>query len=435
VDITPPVGAPLIGFAGRGPATGVADPLTATALFVQSGGPDGHSVAIVACDLEGIDSEWTDEVRDKARAATGLTDLEVIVAASHTHYAPAGPSMDNEGVLEHPLSIAYTHLMVFDIVGAIVLAESRARSAVVRAVVGESHVGINRRETTEAGDIVLGHNEDGPRDPRVALVVVEADDGAEIASLVGFACHPVCLGGECREISADFVGPLRSTVERITGAPLLFLQGAAGDINPRTMGVSAQTPLDTALPLAAEVMRLRNLARSVTPAALTVRVSIATFDYAPLLPASVHDARSTVDQLATALYAAESVAAPDASVVGWTRLRLSRAVEALDTLESGEAPRSVQSQQFAVALTGDVAIATAPCELFTVLGEAIVSGSPFPFTVFAGYANGLIGYVPDRASYAEGGYEVTHGTLVAEGVGEDIARNAIGLLEAAHRAL
>jgi hypothetical protein len=435
VDITPPVGAPLIGFAGRGPATGVADPLTATALFLQSGGPDGPSVAIVACDLEGIDAEWTDEVRDKARVSTGLKDLQVIVAASHTHYAPAGPSMDNEGVLEHPLSIAYTRLMVFDIVGAIVLAESRARAAVVRAVVGESHVGINRRETTAAGDIVLGHNEHGPRDPRVALLVVEADDGAEIASLVGFACHPVCLGGDCCEISADFVGHLRSAVERITGAPLLFLQGAAGDINPRTMGVSAQTPLDTALPLAAEVVRLRNLAQSMTPAELTVRVITATFDYPPLLPASADDARSAVDELVARLSASESDATPDPSEVSWTRLRLTRAVEALDALESGEPPRRVPAQQFAIALTGDIAIATAPCELFTVLGEAIVSGSPFPLTVFAGYANGLIGYVPDRASYAEGGYEVTHGTLVARGVGEDIARNAIGLLEAAHRAL
>src|SRR5947209_1308110 len=105
VDITPPVGAPLIGFAGRGPATGILDPLTATALFLQSGGPQGTAVALVACDLEGIDAEWTNEVQRRARSETGIDDLHVIVTASHTHYAPAGPSMDNEGKLEDPLSI------------------------------------------------------------------------------------------------------------------------------------------------------------------------------------------------------------------------------------------------------------------------------------------------------------------------------------------
>ena len=40
VTITPPIGIPMIGFAGRGPARGIHDDLTATALVLE--GPAEH---------------------------------------------------------------------------------------------------------------------------------------------------------------------------------------------------------------------------------------------------------------------------------------------------------------------------------------------------------------------------------------------------------
>lgn len=433
MDITPPVGSPLIGFAGRGPATGILDPLTATVLFLQSGGPDGPALALVSCDLEGIDAEWTDDVQAHARTATGIADLHVIVSATHTHYAPAGPSMDNEGELEHPLSIAYTRLLVYDLAGAIQLACARARPAGLRVVAGSSDVGVNRRETTPDGDVVLGRNPAGPRDPGVVLVVVEGTDGDVIASAVSFACHPVSLGSECREISADFVSPLRSTVERVIGAPMLFLQGAAGDINPRAMGESPTAPLDTAMPLAAEVVRLWNGASQTALQDISIEVRTGTFGYPPLLPRSRADAVSEVTALAGRLGVLEADDTADPADVSWTRLRLSRARDALRAIESGDGAPAIEARQYAARIAPRLAIATAPCELFTVLGQEIVRRSPFPMTVFVGYANGLIGYVPDRDSYPAGGYEVTHGTLVACGAGEGIVENSVALLHAVDR--
>lgn len=433
VDITPPIGAPLIGFAGRGAATGILDPLAATVLFLQSGGPEEAALALVSCDLEGIDGEWTDEVQRQARVATGIVDLHVIVSATHTHYAPAGPSMDNEGPLEHPVSIAYTRLLVYDLVGAIQLAWSRAVPARVRVVAGESDVGVNRRETTPDGEAVLGHNPAGPRDPRVVLVVVEDADGNVIASAVGFACHPVCLGAECREISPDFIAPLRSTVERVTCAPMLFLQGAAGDINPRTMGESTTTPLGTAMPLAAEVLRLWNTSSQAIAHEISVQVCAETFGYAPLLPESRADAAAAVSDLATRLASLEADSSADDAEMSWTRLRLSRAREALHVIENEDSAHPIEARQYAARISPQLAIATAPCELFTVLGQDIIRRSPFPMTVFVGYANGLIGYVPDQASYEAGGYEVTHATLVARGAGEEIVENSVRLLRALER--
>ena len=54
--------------------------------------------------------------------------------------------------------------------------------------------------------------------------------------------------------------------------------------------------------------------------------------------------------------------------------------------------------------------------------------SPLPRTLFAGYANGTIGYVPTPESYPEGGYEVTHACRVGPEAAGMIADQSLELL-------
>src|SRR6185295_6062148 len=55
VEITPPIGFPMGGYAARsGPSTGVHDPLYATALVLKT---DELTVAIISCDLLSFPSE------------------------------------------------------------------------------------------------------------------------------------------------------------------------------------------------------------------------------------------------------------------------------------------------------------------------------------------------------------------------------------------
>jgi hypothetical protein len=60
------------------------------------------------------------------------------------------------------------------------------------------------------------------------------------------------------------------------------------------------------------------------------------------------------------------------------------------------------------------------------MAQCIVSRSPFRHTLYAGYTDGTIGYVPTRAAYAEGGYEATHACRVAPEAGEQIERGRVG---------
>jgi len=57
--------------------------------------------------------------------------------------------------------------------------------------------------------------------------------------------------------------------------------------------------------------------------------------------------------------------------------------------------------------------------------------SPFRQTLIAELANGSIGYIPDRRSYAEGNYEPISARCAA-GSGEQLVAVAVKLLNALH---
>lgn len=75
-------------------------------------------------------------------------------------------------------------------------------------------------------------------DDTVTVARVTTDDGTLLASIVNYACHPTTLAWDNTLISPDYIGAMREVVERDTGAPCLFLQGACGELG-RARGSSA----------------------------------------------------------------------------------------------------------------------------------------------------------------------------------------------------
>jgi len=79
----------------------------------------------------------------------------------------------------------------------------------------------------------------------------------------------------------------------------------------------------------------------------------------------------------------------------------------------------------------DVAIVCLPGEVFVELGLAIKQASPFRTTIIVELSNAVETiYVPHRAAYASGSYEVTNSAL-RPGGGEILVEAAIGLLREA----
>src|ERR1700738_1536672 len=88
VDITPPLGLPLRGWAARNARAKAAhEPLIAQAVVLEDEQTGGQA-AIVAIDLPHVGRGLTTEVRARVRASTGISEAAVLLNASHTHSAP-----------------------------------------------------------------------------------------------------------------------------------------------------------------------------------------------------------------------------------------------------------------------------------------------------------------------------------------------------------
>ena len=84
-----------------------------------------------------------------------------------------------------------------------------------------------------------------------------------------------------------------------------------------------------------------------------------------------------------------------------------------------------------ITLGHDVAIVTLPGEVFVELGLAIKQGSPFRTTLVIELSNCVeTVYIPNRAAYAGGSYEVTN-SAVQPGSGEMLVEAALSLLREA----
>jgi len=85
----------------------------------------------------------------------------------------------------------------------------------------------------ERNTFVCGFNPEGLADDTIIVARVTSDGGALLATIINYACHPTTLAWDNTLISPDYVGAMREVVERETGSPCLFLQGASGELGPR----------------------------------------------------------------------------------------------------------------------------------------------------------------------------------------------------------
>jgi hypothetical protein len=78
--------------------------------------------------------------------------------------------------------------------------------------------------------------------------------------------------------------------------------------------------------------------------------------------------------------------------------------QTLDGARAGTLPVAIDGEIWAARL-GSLAIVGAPGEIFGAIGAAVREASPAEVTLFAGYSNGVLGYVATPEEYPFGGYE------------------------------
>lgn len=409
IDITPAVGVELCGFAARvQPSISVLDPLCAKALYLVDG---EERLLWVHCDLLGLPRDFVEGFRQWALQELDLESRQVVLSATHTHSGPATIVLHEAGAIDPDyLGLLRERL---EEVAAAAMEETQWGELV--CVEGRCELAVDRRGKPSART-----------DPRVAAFGWRrADSGEFIATLVNYPMHAVALGPANRQISADWPGRCAARLtDTLPGDPVVLVtNGACGNLNPPTENVSVEQ-LDAWGGLVAD--SVGGLLVSAEP---QTRPSLGVTAQVVPVPLEVLSA----DQIEA--FAAASL--ENRAGLGEWGEKFRRAVETwrrdmLAAMESGSAAVSADVELCAIRL-GPCGLVAVNAEAFCDFTDEIRAQADAPvYTI--GYANGLAGYLPTEAAFAEGGYEVelAHlfygGFRMRRGNLEHLAEMAAGLL-------
>ncbi len=375
VEITPSTLMPMYGYANRrcGPANGTHDPLMAKVLVLEAG---ASRMAIVTFDLGSIVAPNLQQ-----RIASKLNIPTVLLAASHTHSAPAFLPFGSA-----PAADAAAQAYLTEIEAKVFKAVQDASQSMFPAKLnigrGAIQLGYNRFLLRDDGRArALFDNMErvphGPVDPEFTLLRVDDAEGRSRALLVHYATHAVVLGPSNCKYSADYPGVLQRTAEQaLPGTQVMFVQGGAGDINPLFMARSGKEDDDFRVVqkmgehLAAEVLRANKTLAPVAADSIQAKSELLTFS------------------------------------------------------ERWEKQKTLDVGITTVLIGPHIAIAAVPGEAMHKLQTTWKSQSDVPHALFYGYtfSNGgtWAGYIPDLRTAAYGGYGADASTRIEVGAGERI---------------
>jgi len=170
----------------------------------------------------------------------------LIFALSHTHAGP--PLMDVDEALPGGDELRDWQEQMFKAtVGAIRQAMEETFEATLDWHTGRCGLATNRdlpAPDEGSGRFVCGFNPAGDADDTLLVGRISDSSGQLRGTLTNYACHPTTLAWSNRAISPDYVGAMRETIERATGAPSLFLLGCCGELAPRYQYVSDLNAVD-----------------------------------------------------------------------------------------------------------------------------------------------------------------------------------------------
>lgn len=446
--VTPPVG---IAHAGWGAqrhqrASGVDMDLYCTVLALSEGETEA---LIVDLDVGVVQTEDADLLRDRLSAATGVPYPNIRVSYTHTHAGPTTSRHQQFLTEGQELVPAYLETLWSQTVGAARAALLDRRPARVRVGTGSCDIAINRRWLTPDQRTVIGQNPGGFTDHEVFVVRIEQTDGEALAVLVGYPCHPIVLGYQNSLLSPDFPGVTREVVERLCGAPALFLQGCAGDQMPVeaiTGDVAVHRRLGSRLGAAAAAVCLRlaepsgprqfvDVVESGAPLArwridpepdqpTRLACAVRTLTLPTRVLATIEEAEADHERLLAAVRSQEhddtrrsvGYRAKRAGILArWSRLSAGRG--------------AIDAELHAMRI-GPAVLVGFPGEPFAQIGVDVRTASPFAFTHMAGYTNGWCGYVPTPDAYSGGGYEVEVGSPYAPEAAAILRDEALALIAA-----
>lgn len=371
------------------------DRLRATALYCHDG---CREVLVIALDLMVVDEAFTRRTREQIASVTGLMPESILLTCSHSHNTPAAGGLRGVGECD-PF---YEQWAAKQAATAGILAW-RGRASATAACAHAEIADLTFNRTRPNGQI----------DTRLSTLRLDRMDGSPLAMVVGFQAHP-CIYTELMPwtVTRDVPGEVCDKLElAYPGMTALYLQGACGDVNflrematPERCHEPADRLVKTALALQPDARRMGE----TVVAAASERVKLPT-------------RRWTREEIAADRAEAER-RLRDEDWSGW-RETIGRSMtnrpDDMVKRHGGDEAKAVRAMcQFHMEWTteilkdldtrpewletevqavrvGDVFIAANSSEFFTPFALDVRQRANVRDLMFACYANGRIGYLPD----------------------------------------
>jgi neutral ceramidase len=396
INITPNSPKQLLGYAAR-LSTGIHDSIYHRIIVLDDGTTQFYLVSTEVCEFSPSEYE---NVASQLNKKLGIKPNNFWWSVTHTHSAPeVGPPGLGEAFLgdryEHSVDTAYTSFIGQSIIAGIEEARKKLEPAKLGAGWGFSQANINRRALDVDGKASLGLNPDGPVDRRIGLIRIEKQNGSPLALIVNYPIHGTVLGQESMVISGDAPGIVSQYVEEKIGAPVLFINGAAGDLAP---------------------------IYSVYPDFRSGHL----MQFRVLLGDKIIDANkkllSMTDsvKLTTGTITVEGPAKPGLKWPAYLK-NYNR--------NTKEGTNLIRLPVKFLKINEDIGIWSTPLELFCEIANEIRDRSPFPYTFYYGYTNGWLGYLPTESEWKYGGYEVDVVSPYTPAMGRTLTESVVSYME------
>jgi hypothetical protein len=376
VDITPKSAKMLLGYGAR-KSTGVRDRIYHRIVLLDDG---FTQFLLVSSELCVVSPATYDLVAAELDQKLGINPLNFWWTLTHTHSAPelgtpGLPAVFMGDRYQHPVDFDYLEEVKQKLIDGIIEARRLLRPVKIGFGMGESKANINRRERKPNGKIALGFYPEGPVDSQIGLIRLDNMDGSPLALIANYPIHGTFFGQDNLFISGDVPGLISTYVQEKLKTPVLFINGAAGNLAPNTR-------------LAGEKAVLKDSSMNI---------------FKKVLGDKVIDVYKSIDRLTNSMRM--GTGALNIETLRKKNIRWIPELKAYEKKNSAGEDLVVLPARF-LKFNQELAIWSLPGELFCEISNEIRKDSPFKHTFFYGYTNGWLGYIPTAAEYALGGYEV-----------------------------
>lgn len=381
----------------------VKEPIFVTCLSLRQ---DNTRALILGMDLRQPNGHFVAKVKPLVSEATGVPTDAIVFTTTHNHSCPDTSAPNDEAVQDWSERIGIPAIVR---AAQAAVADEKTVTAMSGGTAQTANINYVRRYQRQDGTwygIASANPSRAPfvahestADPELRTVRICREGGKDVI-LVNFQTHAASALQQIPDaVCADFVGPLRDTLESGEDALVLYLQGACGNTNYMTRLASEKEAAVVEYHKVGTTMA--DYARQALANSKPLRLGDLKFRSGSAECYVNH----TKDHLADKAREISNEPDPDKRLEMMHACGIDNRYERGAILKRVEMPQT-EAMPLASVAFGDLAMSFCPVELFDSVGRRLRQISPYDMTFFCGYSLNYNGYMPDHSKVPHGEYEV-----------------------------